>query len=55
MDFNTNVLRLDIDYPIVKFDFDYEVDGKVLVMPIKGQGSGQIHLSTYRAIADHRN
>ncbi|KAJ3664928.1 hypothetical protein Zmor_000460 [Zophobas morio] len=38
MDFNTNVLRLDVEYPVVKFEFDYEIDGKILVMPIRGHG-----------------
>ena len=48
MDFDTNVLTLEIEYPTIIFNFDYEIDGKILTIPIKGQGPGQIHLSTYR-------
>ena len=51
MDFNTNVLRLDVEYPVVKFEFDYEIDGKILVMPIRGHGPGSLQAGTYRVRA----
>ncbi|XP_063909646.1 circadian clock-controlled protein daywake-like [Zophobas morio] len=43
MDFNTNIFRMNIDYPILKFEYDYEIDGKILVMPIRGKGLAHIH------------
>ena len=51
MDFNTNIFRMNIDYPILKFEYDYEIDGKILVMPIRGKGLAHIHPSTYRTTA----
>ncbi|XP_063909887.1 circadian clock-controlled protein daywake-like [Zophobas morio] len=47
MDFDTNVLTLEIEYPTIIFNFDYEIDGKILTIPIKGQGPGQIHLKNF--------
>ncbi|KAJ3664931.1 hypothetical protein Zmor_000463 [Zophobas morio] len=54
MDFDTNILNLEIYYPELSFTFDYDVDGKILVLPIKGHGTGSMaNKNTLVAITYH--
>ena len=50
MDFDTNILNLEIYYPELSFTFDYDVDGKILVLPIKGHGTGSMANSKYHVV-----
>jgi hypothetical protein len=45
MDFEKKTLELDVDYPEIIMNFEYQISGKILVLPIQGEGPGRITLS----------
>ncbi|KAJ3617220.1 hypothetical protein MTP99_007462 [Tenebrio molitor] len=44
MDFEKKTLELDVDYPEIIMNFEYQISGKILVLPIQGEGPGRITL-----------
>ncbi|EFA05092.1 Protein takeout-like Protein [Tribolium castaneum] len=42
LDLGPKRLILDLRYPQVQMDFDYEISGKILLLPIYGKGPGSI-------------
>jgi hypothetical protein len=45
MDFEKNILELDVDYPEIIMNFECEINGQLLVLPVQGEGPGRINLS----------
>jgi hypothetical protein len=44
MDFEKKILELDIDFPEIVMNFEYKFKGRILVLPIEGEGPGKINL-----------
>ncbi|KAH0815009.1 hypothetical protein GEV33_007782 [Tenebrio molitor] len=44
MDFEKKTLELDVDYPEIIMNFEYQISGKILVLPIQGEGPGRMTL-----------
>ncbi|KAH0821936.1 hypothetical protein GEV33_000855 [Tenebrio molitor] len=44
MDFEKKILELDIDFPEIVMNFEYKFKGRILVLPIEGEGPGRINL-----------
>lgn len=42
-----NILKIDVVFPEIIGRFDYEVDGKILVFPLKGKGAGVITMGIF--------
>ncbi|XP_008199115.3 protein takeout [Tribolium castaneum] len=40
--FRENILKMDVHFFEIVANFEYEIDGKILVFPIKGKGTGVI-------------
>ncbi|CAH1383478.1 unnamed protein product [Tenebrio molitor] len=45
MDFEKNILELDVDYPEIIMNFECEINGQLLVLPVQGEGPGRINLN----------
>ena len=43
MNFDKKVLYIEAEYPEINFDFEYDIDGKILMLPITGKGPGLMH------------
>lgn len=40
--FKDNILKIDTEFPEIKLVFEYEIHGRILVLPINGNGPGSI-------------
>jgi hypothetical protein len=47
MDTKENILNLEFVYADFRIEADYEIDGRILVLPIRGKGPGLLVLGTY--------
>lgn len=50
MDLEKNKMVLECSAPQIKLDFDYEIHGKILLLPIYGKGPGRIILGKILSI-----
>ena len=44
MNFDTNTLTIDCGADLARLDYNYEVNGKLLLLPIVGKGPGFIEM-----------
>jgi hypothetical protein len=44
MDFEKKTMRMEGSVDQIKLEFDYEINGKILLLPIYGKGPGSIIL-----------
>ncbi|CAH1383479.1 unnamed protein product [Tenebrio molitor] len=44
MDFEKKTLELEVDYQEIIINFEYKIKGKILVLPVQGEGPGRLIL-----------
>jgi hypothetical protein len=53
MDFEKKTLELEVDYQEIIINFEYKIKGKILVLPVQGEGPGRLILSTTFSFSHH--
>ncbi|XP_044260586.1 protein takeout-like [Tribolium madens] len=50
--FKDNHLKIDAEFPEIKLVFEYEINGRILVLPISGKGPGSITMVKPKFVID---
>ncbi|RZC34512.1 JHBP domain containing protein [Asbolus verrucosus] len=52
MNFEEKTLRLECFSPEIRMEFEYEVEGRILVVPLYGKGAGAVTLDRMKYVVD---